>query len=744
MRCTPLWREMSGILIPALQALREARAGGRTTLYETEALTVAAALGVGVPAHLVVPGPAEVERFDLRMLIGDRVVVKALAPGLVHKTEASGVEVVAKQPSAISSSIAGMAERIPEAVAFMVAEYVEHDTGPGGEALLGMRWTDEFGPVVTFGFGGVFTEFISGLAPDSATAVFSPALRGGIGPALDSCAATGPVTRGLRGGTPGIDRPGLEALIGRALDLAARTMPDEITEFEINPLAFTSRGPMALDAFCRVGPAGAATARPDLRPGAVAGVLHPTRIGIIGVSERVNLGRTILRNVLAAGFPPEMVTVIKPGVEEIDGVRCVAGLDAMGFADLLVVAVGAEQVPGLIEEVVASGCAGGVVLIPGGLGERDGSQDHADRITSSLRDAPYPRPVVNGGNCMGIRSVPGGYDTTFIPAHKLSPRGREGRHPVAIISQSGAFAISRHDRLAWLDPAYLITVGNQIDLTVGDYLDHFADDPGVAVAACYVEGFRPGDGLRWAGAATRMRSRGGTVILYRGGRTEAGARAAASHTAAIAGDDRVAAALAKASGALVAETLGDFEDLLRLTVLWRERTVSGTRLGVVTNAGFEAVAVSDNLGDLSLATLSAATVSRMGELLEGERLGGVVGVANPLDLTPNCTAAAYAGAVEAMLLDPAVDIGLVGCVPLTPALETLPAGEEHDEDLGSAASLASHLIGLWEATTKPWAAVVDAGTPYDPMAEMLEEAGIPVFRTADRAMRALGLLASRQ
>ncbi|MCJ7725918.1 MAG: acetate--CoA ligase family protein, partial [Acidimicrobiia bacterium] len=187
---------MSGTPIPAQQALREARAQGRSTLFETEALAVAAALGVGIPAHLVVPGPAEVERFDLGMLIGDRVVVKALAPGLVHKTEAGGVEVVAKQAAAISSAIAGVAERIPGAVAFMVAEYVEHQPGPGGQALLGMRWTDEFGPVVTFGFGGVAAEFLSGLAPDLATAVFSPALRGGIGPALDACAATGPITKG--------------------------------------------------------------------------------------------------------------------------------------------------------------------------------------------------------------------------------------------------------------------------------------------------------------------------------------------------------------------------------------------------------------------------------------------------------------------------------------------------------------------------------------------------------------------
>ncbi len=397
--------------------------------------------------------------------------------------------------------------------------------------------------------------------------------------------------------------------------------------------------------------------------------------------------------------------------------------------DLLVVAVGAAGVPDLVDRVIAAGEVGTVVLIPGGLGEREGSEGLAGRLEASLRAAPEPRPVVNGPNCMGIRSIPGRYDTTFIPAHKLAPTGRRGRHPVALISQSGAFAISRHDRLAWLDPAYLITVGNQIDLTVGDYLDHLADDPEVAVAACYVEGFRPGDG---------MRARGGSVVLYRGGRTPAGADAAASHTAAVAGDAVVGDALAAAAGAMVARSLEEFEDLVRLAVLLRGREPRGLRLGAVTNAGFEAVAVADHLGPLRLSALGEATAAVVDGILAGERLDAVVAAGNPLDVTPNCTAEGYAAAVEAVLADPAVDVGLVGCVPLTPALATLPAGPGHGEDVADQGSLPSRLITLWGRTAKPWVAVVDAGAPYDPMAVMLEEAGIPTFRTADRALRALG------
>jgi acyl-CoA synthetase (NDP forming) len=608
--------------------------------------------------------------------------------------------------------------------------------------LLGLRWSDEFGPIVTFGFGGVATEFITELGPEAVPAVFSPGLRDAVVGSLQRCAVTRPVLEGFRGSPPGIDLPRLEALVGRMLDLASSAVPDQILEFEMNPLAFTARGPMALDARCRLGPPPAAGGRPPLPDGAVGSLLRPGSIAVIGVSRSMNLGRVILDNVLGAGFPRESVTVVKPGTDEIGGVRCVPDLGSLDRVDLLVVAVDAGQVPGLVEEAVAGGVSRTMILIPGGLGEREGSEEHAARILAALGDAADPRPVVVGGNCMGIRSVPGRYDTTFIPDHKTAAVERRGRHPVAVVSQSGAFVLSRLDRLPWLEPQYVVTVGNQADLTVGDVLDHLADDPGIEVAACYVEGFRPGDGRRWIDAAARMRSRGGRVVMYRGGRTAEGARTAASHTAAVAGDPRAAAALAQAAGALVAESLEEFEDLLRLAVLLGGRSVTGLRLGAVSNAGFEGVAMADALGPLEAAGFAPETVARIDGILESRRLDGVVAARNPLDLTPNCDAEAYAEAVGAVLDDPGVDLAVVGCVPFTPALETLAAGAGHDEDVAAAGSPAARLVDLWAASTKPWAAVVDAGPRYDPMVHLLEEGGVPTFRSADRAVRLLARYAA--
>jgi acyl-CoA synthetase (NDP forming) len=161
----------------------------------------------------------------------------------------------------------------------------------------------------------------------------------------------------------------------------------------------------------------------------------------------------------------------------------------------------------------------------------------------------------------------------------------------------------------------------------------------------------------------------------------------------------------------------------------------------MSNAGFEAVAVADALGPLRLAGLSAGTGARLEALLRERRLDPIVTLANPLDVNPMMDDAGFLAAAEALLDDPGVDTGLIGCVPLTGALQTLPASDTHREDLASGGSVVSGLCDLWERTRLAWVAVVDAGEIYDPMARHLDDHGIPVFRTADRAVRLLGTYA---
>ena len=210
----------------------------------------------------------------------------------------------------------------------------------------------------------------------------------------------------------------------------------------------------------------------------------------------------------------------------------------------------AAQASAALVEIIEREKAESVVLIPGGLEEKAGSEAIVARMHAALaqsRRSAWGGPVINGGNCLGIRSVPGRYDTTFIPEYKLPvPKGEPSR--LAIVSQSGAFAVSKASKLSTVNPKYSVTLGNQMDLTVGDYLTYLKDDSGIDVFAVYVEGFRPLDGLRFLEAARAITAQGRTVILYRAGRTPAGALASASHTASIAGDYAVMRALVRQRG----------------------------------------------------------------------------------------------------------------------------------------------------------------------------------------------------
>jgi hypothetical protein len=114
-----------------------------------------------------------------------------------------------------------------------------------------------------------------------------------------------------------------------------------------------------------------------------------------------------------------------------------------------------------------------------------------------------------------------------------------------------------------------------------------------------------------------------------------------------------------------------------------------------------------------------------------------VSVHNPMDLTPIMADAEYDDLSRLVLEDPNVDLGLMGVVPLTQALNTLAPGAAHQEDLAREDSIVNRYVRLFHATRKPWVAVVDAGTLYDPMAQRLEAGGVPTFRSADRALRLL-------
>jgi acyl-CoA synthetase (NDP forming) len=762
-----------------------ARAAGRVALTEPEGYELLDALGIATPRRLELRPGQEVTAGDLAILastagsprspVADaikdgegRVVVKVVGAGLAHKTELGGVAVVRREPDAVNAAAARLlrearrrlgdvapetvgesvratghaGERAPAISGILVTQYVIHDPGLGGEILVALRWTPDFGPVVVVGPGGVHAEAVTtALRPETALAIFVPDLTpdAEVRPTLDRSLAVQLATRSIRGRVPAGSLAEVADVVTRLGALASRCGPQGILELEVNPLAVGPAGIVAVDALVTLsgGGSGEAGPAPERPRGKIGRLLEPRSIAIVGVSSGENPGRTILRNVLRDGFPPDAVTVIKPGQTTLDGCRCVPDVASLpGKVDLLVVALAAARAAALVTEVIERDAAESVILIPSGLEETTTGTALAGRMHEALaaaRSRPGGGPLINGGNCLGVRSRPGHYDTLFIPESRLAaPSGRP--LPLAIVAQSGAFVITRLSRIAAGAPKYVVSVGNQMDLTIGDHLEWLAADPEVAVVGVYVEGFRALDGRRFLRAARAIRARGGRVVLYRAGRTVVGSQASRSHTAAMASDAALTVALARQAGVVVAESLESCDELIRGFSLLNGREAAGARIGAVTNAGMECVAMADNLGSLEAARFDDATQAELKRLMREAGVLGVVEIHNPVDLSPMADDGTFGAVAATVLGSSVVDAAVIGAVPFTPELAVVA---EPGRDLFAPESVGGRLIALWEASVKPWVAVVDGGPRYDPLARGLEAAGLPTFRTADAAVHVL-------
>jgi acyl-CoA synthetase (NDP forming) len=336
--------------------------------------------------------------------------------------------------------------------------------------------------------------------------------------------------------------------------------------------------------------------------------------------------------------------------------------------------------------------------------------------------------------------MPGKYDTTFVPEYKL-PRITGQKTNLVYISQSGAFMISRMSKLPSIEPLYAISVGNQIDLSISDYLNYFVDDKESKVFGIYVEGFLPGDGLALAQAAREVvKQEGKMIVLYKAGRTAEGKAATASHTASVAGDYNITSSIMEEMGVIVAETIFEFENYVKNLSLLAHKEIRSNRIALVSNAGFECVTMADNLKndqEFELAQLSSTTVKRVTKILEEAGIHRIQDVHNPLDTTAVADDAVFAECVSAMLEDEEVDCAIASPVPMTPSMQTLVPGRFHDENLYHPRGIVMRLIDIFHKTDKPFVVNIDAGDIFKPMVDCLEQSGVPTFRRSDIAVRFL-------
>lgn len=717
------------------QIIKTAAQGGRTVLTEAECYKIFNHLGLSTPEVKVIFRKEEIRDY-LPFFEGDKIVIKVLSADILHKTEKGGVKICSKENA--PAVFGDLKLAFKEAQTFMLCSFVEYTPFTlGAELLLGARNDKAFGPVITLGAGGTDTEHLS------------LSLKQGVSPAVmqvsdadfESFIKKSFIWRyagGLaRGAKPFVREDDLLNWVTKIsflmLYFAQPAVPFTIEEMEINPLAAANGKLIALDGIIRFK---VNENNQENIPPAKEGIkalLEPQTIAVAGVSgTKVNMGRIILRNIKEAGFNIKNLYVIKKGEDAIDSAKCAESCAKLPVTvDTLVISVPAKNAVEVLKDAAESGKVNGVVLISGGIGEKEGSQNLKKETEEIIKRGKERNPAftVNGSNSLGMVSNPVNMNTLFIPKDKFTPPlGADYNHaPCAFISQSGAFVISALSRMEEIKPVYSIMTGNQLDITVTDYAEYLADDPKIDTLLLYIEGFKENEGVRLKKTLIKLKENGKKAVIYLAGRTQAGQKAVMGHTASIAGDYVTAKALLTEQGALMAETLEDFISLSRLACC--KIKPKNNKVFMISNAGFESSAMADNIlknGPLAAQAPSDKTAKELKYILAQNALDGLVDIRNPFDVTPMCPDNAALELVEAAAKSEEYGAIIFATVPLSPAVKTL---QEESPFIMQKLSEISRQYSI------PVIISVSAGARFEYYRNLARKEGLCVFNNADEAVK---------
>jgi acetyltransferase len=371
----------------------------------------------------------------------------------------------------------------------------------------------------------------------------------------------------------------------------------------------------------------------------------PSSIALIGASNRPgSVGYVLARNLFDGGFAGPILTVNpkERAILSTLNYRSVSELPLV--PDLAVITTPPKAVAGLVGELGERGCRA-VIVITAGFGEGDRAEGRD--LLQAMLDAAEPHLLrIVGPNCLGVMAPHAGVNAGF--AH-IAPR----KGDIAFVTQSGAVATSVLDWAATRGIGFskLVSLGSMSDVDFGDMLDYLALDTETRSILLYIEAVTH---ARKFLTAARMASRTKPVFVVKAGRSDAGARAALSHTGALAGSDAVYDAAFRRAGMLRVRTLDElFHAVGTLATGMR---VNGDKLAILTNGGGIGVLAVDQLSDENgrLAELSEASLNRLDALLPGPWSRS-----NPVDILGDANGARYAGALEALLSEPDADAILV-------------------------------------------------------------------------------------
>jgi len=702
--------------------------------------------GIKAPKFGSVKVDSDVENLPFRE--GEPVVVKGLGNNLWHKSDEGALHFISYKKEKILELHQDMKKRLGTKypwIETMVCSRANFKTVSGlpTEGFVSLKRDDASGVVISFGIGGIHAE------------AWAQEIGGGVmmwSPELTTPKEAfeeirshwlGRVWMGqLRQGKKLVDADKLLDFLNGLWAIAMNMAAQKIELLEMNPVVVDEDGsPIALD--------GVGTFVTEESKDFIGvkitpeSLLNPKSVAIAGVSEKVgNFGRRILENLISSSKTNngvKEILVIKPGTEEFLGVRCYPDIKVLKDhpAQILILALPAALTVKTVMDLCEQGGGAEIVyLVAGGIGDggdKTGLGAQMNELLATRRSKGLWTPALIGPNSLGIVLSPKKLSTLFISQEKL-PIHYSEKGNVGMVSQSGAFFITRLSKETTLPIKYGFCIGNQMDLKISDFLTIMGTDKDLRVLACYVEGFASGEVLRFAKTAKKLIAEGKHVVLYRGGRSEEGMKAAAGHTGAMAGNYELQKKIIAKSGVYTTESFAEFSSILALLSTYPNYN-HAKKIAVISNAGFETVSSADNLGSLRkekrsnrMMSLTSEMKSALTDVFVKKGLAELVGASNPLDLTPMADEETYLESLKVFAKSEA-DAVVFCAVPLTDRFNS--------KDPEAVRSFAKSVKEISLENSKPVLVAIDSGNLYDDYRRIFKEVGLPVFVSIEEAFAAL-------
>ncbi len=674
--------------------LDKVKSEGREALTAPEGKLLCDAYGIPVPKEGLARSSDEVKKLAEGM--GYPVVLKIVSPDILHKTEAGGVLVGLENAEEVSKgydTILNNARKY-KADARIDGVQVQQMLKGGQEVIVGAVTDGSFGKLVAFGLGGVLVEVLKDI-----TFRLAPATKQEATSMLDGIQAA-EMLKGVRGGEP-VSREALADLIVKVSELVS-DFP-EISEMDLNPIFATKAGATAADVRIVVD---FEPKESRYRPSqeeivrAMNRIMKPDAVAVIGASsEDGKIGNSVMKNLINGGYKGK-IHPIHPKADEIMGIKAFKSVkDVPGQIDVAVFAIPAKLLAGALIECGEKGIPG-AVLIPSGFAET-GNVEGQKEIQKIGRK--YNIRLM-GPNIYGFYYTPKNLCATFCTAYDV-------KGEAALSSQSGGIgmAIIGFSRSAKMGVSAIVGLGNKSDIDEDDLLTFFEQDDNTRVIAQHCEDLK--DGRAFAEVAKRV-SKKKPVIVLKAGRTAAGAKAASSHTGALAGNDKIYEDVLKQAGVIRARSLRDLLEFAR--GIPKLPTPKGENVVVITGAGGSGVLLSDACVDngLQLMSMPSDLDAAFRKFIPPFGAAG-----NPVDITGGEPPTTYKNTIKLGLEDPRIHAIILGYwhTIITPPMVFARIVAEIVEEMRA------------KGIEKPIVASLAGDVEVEEAAEYLYDRGIPAY-----------------